>query len=1279
MSEEFSDDLSDPTPSPSPVPSPSKPTNARRGTAGTTGAGRGKPSSSASNSRPAALTHRKSTSAASAAAAQTTTHSRTHSLANSSNSHSKKTSKKKANAASGSSSSNKLHSNSPADDEDGSELSPVPSEEEKEEEEEEEEEEDDEHGGFASNTRPVRPGGRATRQTSAASMRGRGVGRSGLGRGVIPAPMWEWAKKKNYKKAKASTDEDENTDDDEAEQASNPDDQVVQTGKTSRASQDADQHADAQDEVPAEDEDEHAALEDDPMENATKANSEEEAEDQEKSEGEKSDEDEEDEKAIEKMTIPLVKVEPPPSAVLPSALLPDGQEDEHQDDDDENAEEEGDGEDLQSADRQPALDALAILELKFALLRQRIYQDKMDELGKEEQMIQNGTHPEMLHTISELEKRRDKRIVLAEKRRKKDMELAVAVRKCDEDGIWSWWMVTKDEVQAELITETSRKRRRVERERRALLDPFRSTLNSFPSEPPRPSSREPVRPSMKTIVSVALKHPYARLPNLVATTSNGIDATKGSKSATTNGVAAGSNGKSAQQAMPSLSQLGEFDIQDDLDLLRSYKRGFTEPDAGLQGLPPGASSGAPLSNASNAPGVAAGGNEYPRYSLNPSSAAGYDTDPSREPQYADHSGGYQGYPGHGTQRPPGMNGSGRERESRKHHTHNFGQLPSSAYNTPTGPQHRQPADSNSYPSPGLGLQNMQRPPENLSSGISAGMPVLPPAPSTLPSSSAGNKHHHHHHHHHHPAPASSTVGGTTSHHSQHPSLSIEPVRRERDSSLSREKTYSSAANAVGMGVVAPNSSYVPQTSAGAAVAVAAGHMPPTGRVHSHSISHYHHQSSHGHAHSQSVGHTHSSRQRAEGHSHSHTHTMQVHHHSHSHTHGSSAPGGAPASGSSHAHVIHNHGHSTMAPPPQTPPAQYREGISTGGAYRGESKSRGSTTTSSKRNRQEDANWKRSGYEEDAQPSAGLHPSLSQSGYPSGQTTSASARRRDSWSDREETERMRDRERARDREKDKLYSQSQPGGMMSISSLSGSAAAGQYPTTTRDSHASRYAYGSGPGYSPPNHPRRSSPPPTLPAAPSTMGRYAHPVTGTRQSPANEGVDVPGSHAEAASHSPTSSLNPPGFNPWSAGPRSTTSTVAPRPYSATSSPAVTAASSTLGGSKITPPLPSASTATSTSASTILPRMVSTSPVLPRPPTAPPRPSISPAPRPPSSSSIHAILQPPRREKGSNITSPQPLAPLVGVTPKGEKGESMDIDQPPSAPLPFTLPPLSNDGNK
>jgi len=53
--------------------------------------------------------------------------------------------------------------------------------------------------------------------------------------------------------------------------------------------------------------------------------------------------------------------------------------------------EDGDGDvELQAADRQDALDALAQLELKFALIRQRIYIDKMEELGKEEGWVRQG-------------------------------------------------------------------------------------------------------------------------------------------------------------------------------------------------------------------------------------------------------------------------------------------------------------------------------------------------------------------------------------------------------------------------------------------------------------------------------------------------------------------------------------------------------------------------------------------------------------------------------------------------------------------------------------------------------------------------------------------------------------------------------------------------------------------------------------------------------------------------------------------------------------------------
>lgn len=86
--------------------------------------------------------------------------------------------------------------------------------------------------------------------------------------------------------------------------------------------------------------------------------------------------------------------------------------------------------------------------------------------------------------------------------------------------------VEKDHLQAELITEGSRKRRKIERQRRALLDTFKPTIDG-PTEPPKERGRgrarkeegpdkekeeeEPVL-SLKQVVKVALKHPYARLP-----------------------------------------------------------------------------------------------------------------------------------------------------------------------------------------------------------------------------------------------------------------------------------------------------------------------------------------------------------------------------------------------------------------------------------------------------------------------------------------------------------------------------------------------------------------------------------------------------------------------------------------------------------------------------------------------------------------------------------------------------------------------------------------------
>jgi Sds3-like len=48
--------------------------------------------------------------------------------------------------------------------------------------------------------------------------------------------------------------------------------------------------------------------------------------------------------------------------------------------------------DLQHEHRAEALDALATIELKFALLRERVYVEKMEALAWEETLVENGEY-----------------------------------------------------------------------------------------------------------------------------------------------------------------------------------------------------------------------------------------------------------------------------------------------------------------------------------------------------------------------------------------------------------------------------------------------------------------------------------------------------------------------------------------------------------------------------------------------------------------------------------------------------------------------------------------------------------------------------------------------------------------------------------------------------------------------------------------------------------------------------------------------------------------------
>ncbi|KAG8851184.1 hypothetical protein FRB91_008330 [Serendipita sp. 411] len=1279
MSDEFSDDLSDPTPSPPPARSSSKAHNNTRKGAATLAAGRGK--TNASNKPPVPV-HRKSNSAVSGSGLG---HSRTHSQANSvtmsiqSGSHAKIATISKRHSPS--------QSNS-AGSQSGSDLSSPPSEEEKEptrpddgdedeeeDEDEDEEEDEDENGdGDKNAVMPITAGRagrvamsqRSTRRSS--STRGRGTRSS---RGVIPAPMWEWAKKKNYKKPKAS----QSGDDDEDDEMENVGDVLGQSVTDSSILTDKPLHlsskANSQDLEDVEDDvqdeetieknfTDHGAGKTEIIKHVT-----EDGLDNRQSQEPNDDDDDEEEEDAEngdlEMTVPSVKVEPPPSTVfspkaLPSTLLDIGDLDYQREDELMNAEDDIEGDidlELHAADRQDALDALALLELKLAMIRQRLFQDKMDELGREEDMIRNGTHPELLHTISELDKRRERRIHLAENKRKRDLELASKLRSHDEDGIWSWWGIQKDMLQSTMITEASRKRRKIERDRRALLDPIRRTLESFPPEPPKAVKSQHLIPSLKEVVSVALRHPYARLPHSFinerpSTHSIPNGSNKGPVTQSTNPRT--SQGQTTP-LMPTMSQLTEVEVQDDLEILLEYRRPFEDID------------------------VASHGGHHPTFV--PPGGAGFDAPPPSGPHgrvISEHSRNtyetgrrdVQSFPDHVNPQNRGVSSAnatfgggttnGRDRPldqekiqtSNRNYPHSHGHGHSSL-SGPSYPSH--PRSSSQVPnqSPGLGFQVLHRAPEMSSTSLPIQNMPLPPAPSTLPQSNANKSIQGG------PGVATGHSGSTT--HSQHSSFSWEPGRKEREREHEGHGGRDRHNVTSWKNSVAPNSSYVP-ASAGST-------SSHGGRSHSHSVSHHFHPA---HSHNQSQ---HMS-------SRPHTHTVQVHHHSQPHPHHPT---------SSHLHVIHNH--APMAPPTELSKsnAPYRHETSIRPGYQAEKGNRTETTTSA---------WKGSGYEEGDSnrprssysngpdkdndrdfhrnmppSSASLLPPLTHPHERSATTStfhhpSHNVFSRDSWSEREHE----DRERYQGREKEL-----QRGHPSSATTYATVPSSDRYSTSTQQStnqaihpNLSRYQHqgpsrtGSSIGYSPPlsasSISRRASPPPLLPPVPNTSHRYTSTAAGSRHSPtaaSSEPSDILPStvpfHTQPGTpdlHSSSNPLNLSGFNPWSAPPRATA-----RPS--------TAGSPTLLPGQTQSTKATSSMISSTAANSLSPHRTSTSPVLPRPQPSispAPRPSLSPAPRPPSSSSIHSILQPPLREtaQSSHGSSSNTFPPSKRLS---NDSASMEVD--------------------
>ncbi|KAJ1304446.1 hypothetical protein OPQ81_005593 [Rhizoctonia solani] len=162
--------------------------------------------------------------------------------------------------------------------------------------------------------------------------------------------------------------------------------------------------------------------------------------------------------------------------------------------------------DMQPPHRAEALDVLAAMEVRFAELRERLYADKMEEAAREEAMILDGTHPELVFFQRELDARRARRKQLAETRRALEIDWCATMRRAEEAAAWSEWRHARDELRDNMRTECARKRRRLEREKRSAERP--ANVRPIPAAP----ASLPQPPSLKSLLKLHANPQRASVP-----------------------------------------------------------------------------------------------------------------------------------------------------------------------------------------------------------------------------------------------------------------------------------------------------------------------------------------------------------------------------------------------------------------------------------------------------------------------------------------------------------------------------------------------------------------------------------------------------------------------------------------------------------------------------------------------------------------------------------------------------------------------------------------------
>ncbi|GAA5807129.1 hypothetical protein MFLAVUS_000480 [Mucor flavus] len=121
-----------------------------------------------------------------------------------------------------------------------------------------------------------------------------------------------------------------------------------------------------------------------------------------------------------------------------------------------------------------ALDALTHIEVEFARLRDKMYEEKMSELNEEAMMIANGTHPELVTLMAEIEEKKGKRIHSAEAWRKHQHANFKQQFEGFEYQANIHFISQKNALRRDLLSSINGKRWNIEDERTKLNDPARS-------------------------------------------------------------------------------------------------------------------------------------------------------------------------------------------------------------------------------------------------------------------------------------------------------------------------------------------------------------------------------------------------------------------------------------------------------------------------------------------------------------------------------------------------------------------------------------------------------------------------------------------------------------------------------------------------------------------------------------------------------------------------------------------------------------------------------------